>query len=158
MKGGFSLSEFINAHYDKIYKYFFFKMNNQDLAEDLTQETFLKYFDQNTYVDHGKSLAYLYTIARNLCIDYFRKEKPTSLQEDISAEDKITKIETQTAIKNAVNTLSQEQQELILLRYANDLKINNISEITGLSRFTVRRKLKIAYDQLKQILREEDFA
>ena len=49
--------------YDKIYKYCYFKVNNKDVAEDLTQDTFLKYFSQNAYIDKGKPLAYLYTIA-----------------------------------------------------------------------------------------------
>jgi len=55
----------INAHYDCIYKYCYFKIKNLHIAEDLAQETFLKFIKQGSYVDRDKPLAYLYTIAKN---------------------------------------------------------------------------------------------
>ncbi|MEM0580139.1 sigma factor [Blautia sp. HA2174] len=57
------MSADIEEQYDKIYRYCYFKTQNAALAEDLTQECFLKYISQNTYVERGKELAYLYTIA-----------------------------------------------------------------------------------------------
>ena len=54
----------MQEQYDKIYRYCYYKVNNSALAEDLTQETFLKYFEQTAYIERGKMLAYLYTIAR----------------------------------------------------------------------------------------------
>lgn len=151
------MSEFINAHYDKIYKYCYFKIKNQYVAEDLTQETFLKFFNQNTYIDNGKSLAYLYTIAKNLCIDYMRKKKSISLNDELVYKDEFEQIDIKASIKYAISTLTDQQQEIILLKYANDLKISDIAMVTGLSRFAVNRKLKTAHEQLKLILREEDF-
>lgn len=58
------MSENLQEQYDKIYKYCYFKVKNKDIAEDLTQETFLKYFSQTSYINRGKLLAYLYTIAK----------------------------------------------------------------------------------------------
>ena len=75
MEGGYCMSLDISEQYDKIYRYCYFKVNDRFLAEDLAQETFLKYFAQNSYVNRGKQLAYLYTIARNLCVDYYRSPK-----------------------------------------------------------------------------------
>lgn len=66
------MSADIREQYDKIYRYCYFKVKNSVLAEDLTQQTFLKYFSQNSYIDRGRPMAYLYTIARNLCVDSFR--------------------------------------------------------------------------------------
>jgi len=63
----------IHDQYDKIYKYCYFKVKDKQTAEDLTQETFLRYFSQKSYINKGKPLAYLYTIAKNLCIDFYRK-------------------------------------------------------------------------------------
>ncbi|MGL5677818.1 MAG: RNA polymerase sigma factor, partial [Cellulosilyticaceae bacterium] len=71
----------LEDQYDKIYKYCYFKVKIKEIAEDLTQETFLKYFAQNAYISRGKPLAYLYTIAKNQCTDYFRKQQPVPLQE-----------------------------------------------------------------------------
>lgn len=165
----------LEDQYDKIYRYCYFKVNHVQLAEDLTQETFLRYFQQHTYVNHGKTLAYLYTIARNLCIDSYRKQKDTSMEElsleqcssESSAEqakalsqpfpDETISLETRMVCQEAIRTLPEEVQELLLLRYANDLGFAQISAITGLSRFSARRKISAALTALRGILREEDF-
>lgn len=76
------MSADIEEQYDKIYRYCYFKTQNAALAEDLTQECFLKYISQNTYVERGKELAYLYTIARNLCMDTFRRKAFVPLDEN----------------------------------------------------------------------------
>ena len=57
----------IDEQYDKVYRYCYFRVKNQHLAEDITQETFLRFLESDTYKNQGKSLHYLYTIARNLC-------------------------------------------------------------------------------------------
>ena len=64
----------IAEQYDKIYRYCYFKLHNAHVAEDITQETFLRFLECEGYRDAGKPLAFLYTVARNLCIDEFRKK------------------------------------------------------------------------------------
>ena len=81
------MSADIEEQYDKIYRYCYFKTQNAALAEDLTQECFLKYISQNTYVERGKELAYLYTIARNLCMDTFRRKAFVPLDENAGTEE-----------------------------------------------------------------------
>lgn len=66
----------LEEQYDKIYRYCYYKLHHREKAEDITQETFLRFLENENYRDTGKGLQYLYTIARNLCIDEFRK-KPT---------------------------------------------------------------------------------
>jgi len=127
--------------YDKIYKYCYFKVRNKETAEDLTQETFLKYFNQKSYIDRGKPLAYLSTIAKNLCIDFYRKNNRNEyLNVEISVNDDVSKFESNFAIKQAVAELPIELQELLLLRFANGLSINEIANIMKFSRFSVYRK------------------
>ena len=65
----------LEEYYDDIYRYCFFRMRDRSLAEDLTQETFLRFLETSAYHDRGKPLAFLYTIARNLCIDHIRRTK-----------------------------------------------------------------------------------
>ena len=65
----------LSEQYDKIYRYCYFKVNDRCAAEDLAQETFLRYFSHTPYISRGKQLAYLYTIARNLCVDYYRNPR-----------------------------------------------------------------------------------
>ena len=76
------MSADIGEQYDKVYRYCYFKVHDKRLAEDLTQETFLRYFMQHSYIHRGKQLAYLYTIARNLCIDYYRRHQEEGLKEE----------------------------------------------------------------------------
>ena len=70
----------IEEQYDKIYHYCYFKLYDKRLAQDITQETFLRFFQQNLSFDNNKELPYLYTIAKNLCVDNFRKKTVESLE------------------------------------------------------------------------------
>ncbi|WP_398450398.1 RNA polymerase sigma factor, partial [Sedimentibacter sp.] len=47
------MSVSLQDQYDKVYRYCYFKVNNKEIAEDLTQETFLKYFSQTSYINRG---------------------------------------------------------------------------------------------------------
>lgn len=143
----------IEEQYDKIYKYCYFKVHNIHLAEDLTQETFLRYFAQNSYINRGKQLAYLYTIARNLCTDYYRKRKTEELPEEV-ADNPMEHVENNLYLQMAVEKLPEEMQELILLHYVNGLTGREIGEITGLSRTAIYRREKEALKKLRAMLGE----
>lgn len=149
----------LNQQYEKIYTFCYFKVQNREIAEDITQETFLKYFSTTDYLEKGKKLAFLYTIARNLCIDYFRKTKHTENLDDFSElpDKKLEDTLTVIAVWTAVSKLNNEEQEIVLLRYTNELGIGEIAEYLGVSRFTVYRKLSAIERKLKQDLRREDF-
>lgn len=64
----------MEEQYDKIYRYCYFKLYDKQLAQDITQETFLRFIRQDLSLDNHKELPYLYTIAKNLCVDNFRKK------------------------------------------------------------------------------------
>lgn len=152
------MSVSLQDQYNKIYRYCYFKVNNKEIAEDLAQETFLKYFSQTSYINRGKPLAYLYTIAKNLCIDFYRNNnKEQDHDEEVLDNDAISVFETNFAIKQAVSTLPNDLQELLLLRFANELGIGEIANIMGISRFSVYRRLNKAFGKLKIILKKEDF-
>ena len=57
----------LEEQYDKIFRYLYFHLHDKHTAEDLTQETFLRFLKSRTYQDENRQLQYLYTIARNLC-------------------------------------------------------------------------------------------
>lgn len=147
----------IQEHYDKIYRYCYFKVGNSTLAEDLTQETFLKYFAQNSYIERGKKLAYLYTIARNLCLDLFHKKQTEELRDEIPGSDSFERVDLNIAVQQVLNTLPEQERELLLLRYVNELSVGKIAAITGFSRFTLYRRTSSALASLKLLLEEEDF-
>lgn len=154
----------IHEQYEKVYRYCYYKMKNAALAEDLTQETFLRFFSHTSYSNRNKQLAYLYVIARNLCADTFRQRYhvpedtlEAEFLEDKTQQQQIEQTELTLAIRQALKALPEEEQELLLLRYANELTVSELSEITGLSRFAVYRKTQTALGHLKKYLRKEDF-
>ena len=147
----------IQEQYDKIYRFCYYKVKNSVMAEDLTQETFLKYFSQNTYIERGKMLAYLYTIARNLCMDTFRKIQPEPLADDIPITDGFEQVELSLTLKEVLSSLSEQNRELLLLRYVNELSVGEIASIMEISRFTVYRRINSVIADLRSSLRKEDF-
>lgn len=149
----------LQEQYEKIYTFCYFKVKKRDLAEDITQETFLKYFETTNYLEKGKKLAFLYTIARNCCNDYFRKAKQTAALDDWPecSEELADDLETVITVRAAVSKLDAAEQELVLLRFSNELGIGEIAAYFGISRFAVYRKLNAIEKQLKATLRKEDF-
>jgi RNA polymerase sigma-70 factor (ECF subfamily) len=148
----------LEEQYDKIYTYCYFKTRNRPLAEDITQETFLRYYARYYQIHHGKPLAYLYTAARNLCVDAFRKKQAEALPEDWPVRDaRLDNTEMSVSVNDALARLPEDSREILLLRYVSELSMAEISEITGLSRFAARRKINQALADLKGTLRKEDF-
>lgn len=151
------MSADLQEQYDRVYRYCYFKVRDAALAEDLAQETFLHYFSQHTYIHRGKQMAYLYTIARNQCIDAFRRQKNEPLPETAAAPDALAAAELQLALRDALDTLPAAQRELLLLRYVNALSVGEIAAITGQSRFAVYRQCRAALTILNAHFDKEDF-
>lgn len=204
----------IEEQYDKIYRYCYFRLHDRQLAQDLTQETFLRFYRQDLGLDNGKELPYLYTVARNLCIDEFRKRKfgcmggiGTGIDiDDVSAKD-ISTVNISTVnisaenfstenkntenisrgnirikagntgsdgmaaacdnseewidsmiLRDAIEKLPQEEQELLFLRYVNEASVASICKITGISRFAVYRRISKSLKWLKKELIKEGFS
>ncbi len=146
----------LEEQYDKVYRYCYSKVRQRELAEDITQEAFLRLLESSHYVNTGKSLQYLYTIARNLCIDEYRRKKTVPIEQeaaDTGADDHMT---AQISVRIALARLSEEEKEILLLRYANDVPVSVIGEVFGISRFAVYRKLLQAVKHFKAAFGEED--
>ena len=159
MKGGLFNMD-IEEQYDKIYRYCYFKMYDDQIAQEITQETFLRFYKQGLNLGSDKELPYLYTIAKNLCIDHFRRRTTESLEEiteeviDDPTEDLISNL----TLRMTISKLPEDEQELIFLRYVNEISITAICKITGLSRFAVYRKLSKSLKWLKEELLKEGFS
>ena len=146
----------IESYYDKIYRYIYFKINNKTLAEDLTQETFLRFLRS----DCNEPERYLYTIAGNLCIDEYRRIKPvyTEDEEITQVEEGFEEgvLEKQVWI-NALKKLSDEDREMVVLRFVNDEPIGEIAKLYGISRFALTRRLNKAKTLLKEGLKRGNY-
>lgn len=111
----------IEEQYEKIYRYCFNRLRDREQAEDITQEAFLRWFASDTYRDTGQVLQYLYTIARNLCTDEFRRPRHSSLSEDVPSREADPVLSA--ALRVELERLDPEDQELVLLRYVNKVPV-----------------------------------
>ena len=143
----------INEQYDKIYRFCYLRVRHRETAEDITQETFLRYLEHPKYHNIDKTLQLLYTIAGKLCMDHFRK-KPTAELSDIDAsdEDLEDSVLEKFSLRQALDKLDETDRDIILLRYINDVPINVIGKICNMSRFAVNRRIKRVLESLQQDL------
>ena len=161
------MKEFL-SYYDeykhKIYTFFYYRLpNDTDLVEDLISETFLKAFEKfDTFNDRYAFSTWIYTIARNVLIDYFRKNKKVENIDDINegrlsiidknADVLQEKIDVKIGveqIKKILNTLPKLQKECILLRYLEDMEYKKIAEVTDKSQDNVRQAISRGLKKLK---------
>ena len=99
----------LEDQYDRIYKYLFFRLHDKHTAEDLTQEAFLRFLGSRTYRDEDRQLQYLYTIARNLCSQYYRDRVMTRSLEETGDFGKCTLFCCPGKKLSAVDRNRQEQ-------------------------------------------------
>lgn len=133
-----SFLETFDAYSDAIFRFCLVKTSNKELSEDLTQETFMRYWQ--SLVD-GKEMtnkrSFLYTIANNLVIDWYRKKKSASLtvlEEDgfEPADTTILSPEKQSEfaeILSTIDDLDDKDKEVLLLRYVEGLNPKDIAVI-----------------------------
>ena len=150
------MSADLQDKYKKIYRYCYLRVKNRETAEDITQETFLRFIEHPEYKGLDKDLQLLYTIAGNLCLDHFRSQSPDELPEDIPDRNADgDKLVDDISLHDALNKLPAEDRELILLRYINNEPLSVISAIYGISRFALSRKLKRILSALRNELGKE---
>ena len=126
-------------YFPKIYNYISYRLRNQQLAEDLTAETFLKAFDNlDKFQWRNRSFAcWLYTIARNQMVDYFRHKDTLPVEdsflESIPDEENPEKVFLEKDLRRywieLIKTLSPDQQDVLLLRFQEGLKLKEIASI-----------------------------
>ena len=156
----------IEEIYDKIYRFCFYKVRNQQTAEDITQEVFLRFL-RSDYKDDGREINYLYTIARNLCVDVLRKQSAEASRRETLFKFEMVNTDQGKLENSMINSfyyedilskLPEGDLEILLLRYANDESIADISKVYGISRFAVYRRIKKAKCKLRDLIdgRDED--
>ena len=147
-----------------IYSFILSILKNSQDAEEIMQETYMKIWTSaSSYQSKGKPLAWIFTIARNLCYMKFREQKYRS---DLSLDDlagneqgepcsKIEDAADKVVLKAAVEILKEEEREIVLLHAAAGLKHREIAEALGMPLATVLSKYNRAIKKLGQYLREE---
>lgn len=155
------VEKIICDHYDAIYQYCYWKVKNCSEAEDLTQETFLKFVQSlSDYSERGKPRALLYTIARNLCMNWYKRVRPLPLSEIEETSYTVSDtehLENKIVLEQSVRELPREQQEILLLRFGQELQVNEIARVMGMNRFAVMYRIRMALNTLNKKLGKGGF-
>lgn len=146
--------ELVKRYYSGILRYCRRHLSDQSLAEDAAQETFYRVFRSlMRYQDKDYFRAWIYTIARNICIDENKKKKDIVLQEteDIGKESsEIRLIEDQDEIERLLTSLPDDQREAILLYFEEELTYKEIGKILGIPPRTAQSRVKNGLKKLKR--------
>lgn len=155
-----------DQYIDKIYRFVYLKVNSQETAEDITSKVFIKGWE--SYKNQGSNIknpsAFLYQIARNAVIDHYReKGRNKTISADVSpqivdtgktAYEKAVLSADINVIKNGIQKLKKDHQDIIIWHYLEDMPINNIAELLGKPAGTVRVMLHRGLKNLKDIIKE----
>lgn len=166
----------LTRHRKPIYNFVLRYVLDKAQAEDLMQETFLRVIrGAESYEKQAKFTTWLYTIARNLCVDASRRAKhrrADSLDAPLDEEEGSATLLDRTAdpkvavdrsviskqlgehIQRAVSALGPEQREVFLLREVMDLPFKEIAEIVGCPENTVKSRMRYALEKLREALGE----
>ena len=168
-----AIESLINRHRSKVYTYILLTIKNQQLAEDLFQETFIKVIQSlrgGKYRDNGRFLSWVIRIAHNLIIDHFRKEKQmnsvsnddtevdlfnSKKLSDENIEEMIINSQIKTEIRILINELPDDQREVVLLRHYGGLSFKEIADQTDVSINTALGRMRYALINLRKLIEEK---
>ena len=137
-------------------------LGNVQEAEDIQQDVFIRIWQSaGSYKAQGKPLAWIFTITRNLALMRFRDQKRTiaMTEEDWQAvfADRVQMdSEDRIILKSLIETLSREEQNIVMLHAVAQLKHREIAQILDLPLSTVLSKYNRALKKLKQAIKETD--
>lgn len=153
-----ALELFVHRYYDDILKYCRYHCADNAFAEDLAQETFVHFFEKlSVYHYRGRTKNYLYTIAGNLCRDFYKKVKEVPIDKMPETEENQTnQILNKIIVENALKELPDELREVIILYYFQELKISEIANILNIGLPLTKYRLKRGRTLLEHLMRKED--
>ncbi|MDO5784430.1 MAG: RNA polymerase sigma factor [Eubacteriales bacterium] len=152
-----ALDELVRMYYPDILRYCLWHAPDRQSAEDAAQETFIKMIRHLQSYTHQYFRAFLYRIAANTCVDMQRRKWTSAvpLPEGLTVtEDGYHRAEEDADLQRLVSALPPEQRELVLLRFAQQLTLREMAEVTGLPLRTVQSRLRAALTKLKSTLSE----
>jgi RNA polymerase sigma-70 factor (ECF subfamily) len=162
----------LNRYKNSIHSYIYFIVRNNDLTEDIFQETFVKAImtiKQGRYTENGKFKAWITRIAHNLIIDYFRQERNENTVSnddaemdlfnniklcDETIEDHLVRRQVLSDVKKLVQHLPENQREVLKMRYYQDLSFKEIADLTGVSINTALGRMRYAILNMRRMAAE----
>jgi RNA polymerase sigma factor (sigma-70 family) len=145
----------VRNYANNVYRFIVKNLRHEDDARDVVQSAFEKLWIHRGEVDAVKSKSYLFTVAYNQMIDHIRKVKRIQLKESFSETTEVSDRPVNNLkkiLEQALNTLSETQKSLVLLKDYEGYSYEEIGTITGLSESQVKVYLHRARIQLKNYL------
>ena len=170
-----AFNQLVDRYQSKVFTTLFLIVKDQDVAEDLLQDVFVKVIhtlNSDKYNEEGKFQPWLLRIAHNLAIDHFRKAKryPTILLEDgsnllnslkfasASSEQQQIKEETLVWVRNLIDELPEARKEVVIMRHYLDLSFQEIAEQTGVSINTALGRMRYALNHIRKKMKQQTSA
>ncbi len=157
----------------KLFSYILFVVHDQDLANDIFQETFVKVItklQERKYVDSGKFSAWIMRIAHNVIMDWYRDNRAQNIVEatedndlsnintnsclDYNIEDRFVNEQVLKDVKKMMNLLPPTQREIVFMRFYQDMPFKEIAETTGVSINTALGRMHYAILNLRRMAKK----
>lgn len=161
----------------KLFSYILFVVHENDLANDIFQETFVKVItklQEGKYVPSGKFAAWIMRIAHNVIMDWYRDNRTQNIIElnddnDLSninnnvssvcnAEDRFVNEQVMSDVKKMMNLLPPTQREIVFMRFYQEMSFKEIAETTGVSINTALGRMRYAILNLRRMAKKSDMA
>ena len=168
-----AFDELLSRNQEKIFTYIMYVVKDEDLANDLFQETFLKVITKlqnGQYSDTGKFSWWLTRIAHNVVIDHFRAQKSSKIVEapkdndlsnlrsdavqNLSRESELNNEQVMEDIKRLVEALPESQRDVVNMRFFQELSFKEIAEQTNVSINTSLGRMRYALINLRKLTRQ----
>ncbi len=164
----------LQRHQSKLLSYITQHCNNEQIAEDIFQETFVKAIvtiQNGNYTESGKFANWLFRIARNLVIDHFRREASegtVSTDDDnfdilnrkelggVTIEDELVSLQIRDDVRRLIKALPFVQMQVLVMRYYRNLSFKEIADLTGVSINTALGRMRYAILNLRRMAQESN--
>lgn len=170
-----AFDELLARNQDKLFSYIYIVVRDEDKANDLFQETFVKVITklhQGRYVDSGKFSAWLIRIAHNVIMDWYRDLRTRNLVEpteendlsklstsnilDTNVENRYVNEQIMNDVKKMMNLLPPTQREVVFMRFYQNLSFKEIAELTGVSINTSLGRMRYAIINLRRMSKKHN--
>lgn len=170
-----ALETLILRHKERIFTSILLLVKDRYLAEDIFQDAFIRIIDtlrSGRYSDEGKFLPWAMRIARNLCVDHFRKVKRTPTIKtgenqdlfevlnfsDESTEERLIRHQSHDRVREMLDQLPADQREVIVLRHYADMSFKEIAELTSCSINTALGRMRYGLINLRKMMTQRQIS
>ena len=168
-----AFDELLTRAQSKLFAYIMFVVRNEDIANDIFQETFVKVITKlqaGKYTDSGKFTFWLTRIAHNVIMDWYRAQKSENIVDltddndlsnlkgeqvmDSHRESEIVNEQVMQDVKRIMEQLPAAQREVVYMRFYQQLSFKEIAELTGVSINTSLGRMRYALMNMRRMAKE----